>query len=50
MAKYGPEYLKRLITAVEAFQEIFEEWMGTQVESDHMNSRGLFPGSSQLTV
>jgi hypothetical protein len=43
MATYGPEYLKRLITAVETFQEAFEEWMGTQVESDHMNSRGLFP-------
>lgn len=43
MAKYGPEYLKRLMTAVETFQETFEEWMRTQVESDHMNSRGLFP-------
>jgi len=43
MAKYGPDYLKRLITAVDAFHDAFEAWMGTQVESDHMNSRGLFP-------
>jgi len=40
---YGADYLTRLIEAVETFQDVFEEWMTTQVESDHMNARGLFP-------
>lgn len=40
---YGADYLTRLIEAVETFQEAFEEWMTTQVESDHVNARGLFP-------
>lgn len=43
MAKYGPDYLMRLITAVETFQGAFENWMITQVESDHVSSRELFP-------
>lgn len=43
MAKYGPDYLKRLIDAVVAFEKAFDRWMETQVESDHMAARGLFP-------
>jgi hypothetical protein len=43
MAKYGPDYLKRLIDAVVAFEQAFNRWMETQVESDHMAARGLFP-------
>lgn len=43
MAKYGPDYLNRLIDAVVAFEKAFNKWMETQVESDHMAARGLFP-------
>lgn len=43
MAKYGPDYLKRLIDAVVAFEKAFNKWMETQIESDHMAARGLFP-------
>lgn len=43
MAKYGQEYLRRLIDAVAAFEKAFDAWMETQVESDHMSARGLFP-------
>jgi hypothetical protein len=43
MTKYGPDYIRRLIDAIVAFEEVFDEWMGTHVESDHMSARGLFP-------
>jgi hypothetical protein len=43
MAKYGPDYVRRLIDAVVAFEKAFDRWMETQVESDHMSARGLFP-------
>lgn len=43
MAKYGADYLRRLIDAVIAFEEAFDRWMNSQVESDHMSARGLFP-------
>ncbi len=43
MARYSADYLKRLLAAVEDFERAFEAWIHTQVESDHMNSRGLFP-------
>lgn len=43
MARYGPDYLTRLAGAVERFERSFEEWMATQVESDHLSARGLFP-------
>lgn len=43
MAKYSADYLKRLSAAVEAFMTAFDDWMTTQVESDHLNSRGLYP-------
>lgn len=43
MAQYGTDYLTRLISAIDTFQETFEDWMDTQVESNHMDSRGLFP-------
>lgn len=43
MATYSADYLGRLFTAVEEFERAFEAWMRTQVESDHMSSRGLFP-------
>ncbi|MDT5026170.1 MAG: hypothetical protein QOE61_2596 [Micromonosporaceae bacterium] len=40
---YSPDYLKRLLDAIETFSRAFEEWMATQVESNHLESRGLFP-------
>lgn len=40
---FGVDYLERLLGAVEEFEHAFELWMETQVESDHMSSRGLFP-------
>lgn len=43
MATYSVDYLKRLHVAIEEFERAFEAWMETQVESDHMSSRGLFP-------
>ncbi|MFD3777712.1 TIGR02391 family protein [Streptomyces sp. NPDC058612] len=56
MATYGADYLKRLLAAVERFEEVFERWMETQVESDHATSRGLWPtvwteeGQDEATV
>lgn len=43
MTDYGVEYLARLVVAVERFEEVFERWMKTQVESDHNSARGLWP-------
>lgn len=43
MSQYGVDYLQRLRAAVEKFEEAFDAWMSTQVESDHMSARGLFP-------
>lgn len=43
MAVYSADYLRRLLAAVEGFERAFEAWMITQVESDHMSSRGLMP-------
>lgn len=43
MPTYSADYLRRLVTAVEEFERAFEAWMQTQVESDHMSSRGLLP-------
>ncbi|MFC9118087.1 TIGR02391 family protein [Streptomyces sp. NPDC057092] len=43
MATYSADYLKRLLAAVERFEEVFERWMETQVESDHVQSRGWHP-------
>lgn len=43
MATYSVAYLDRLHSAVEEFERAFERWMGTQVESDHLSSRGLLP-------
>lgn len=43
MAEYSVDYLKRLKAAIEGFEAAFEEWMGTQREGHHVESRGLFP-------
>lgn len=43
MAKYGVDYLRRLLESVVDFERAFDRWMETQVESDHLSSRGLFP-------
>lgn len=43
MTSYGRDFLERLRAAVVAFEEAFAAWMATQVESDHMQARGLFP-------
>jgi len=40
---YSVEYLKRLLKAVDDFEARFADWMTTQVESDHNNSRGILP-------
>ena len=43
MTAYSADYLRRLLAAVEAFEQAFEDWITTQIESDHLSSRGLFP-------
>ncbi|MGW5990319.1 TIGR02391 family protein [Streptomyces anulatus] len=43
MATYSADYLNRLWVAVERFEEVFGRWMETQEESDHVQTRGLFP-------
>ncbi|MFJ1998060.1 TIGR02391 family protein [Streptomyces asiaticus] len=43
MATYSADYLKRLMAAVERFEEVFGRWMETQEESDHVQTRGLYP-------
>lgn len=43
MVTYSVDYLQRLLRAVEEFERTFERWMDTQVESDHLSSRGLLP-------
>lgn len=43
MANYSVDYLQRLYSAVRDFQRAFEAWLETQVESDHMSSRGIYP-------
>ncbi|WP_369268649.1 TIGR02391 family protein [Streptomyces sp. R11] len=43
MATYSAGYLKRLLAAVERFEGLFGRWTETQVESDHIQSRGVFP-------
>lgn len=43
VATHSAEYLRRLLSAVEGFERAFEAWMTTQIESDHMSSRGLLP-------
>lgn len=43
MTTYSTEYLSRLLDAVAGFQEAFDAWMATQVESDHLSARGLLP-------
>ncbi|MER6405955.1 hypothetical protein ABT269_20955 [Streptomyces viridosporus] len=43
MATYRADYLKRLMAAVERFEEVFGRWMEAQEESDHVQTRGLYP-------
>ena len=43
MAIQNADYLRRLLSAVGEFERAFDRWMETQVESDHMRARGLFP-------
>lgn len=43
MATYSADYLKRLMAAVARFEEVFGRWMETQEESDHVQTRGLYP-------
>ncbi|MEU7281473.1 hypothetical protein AB0A69_22265 [Streptomyces sp. NPDC045431] len=43
MATYSVDYLQRLMAAVEWFEAAFGRWMDTQEESDHFQSRGLYP-------
>ena len=43
MVEYSTDYLQRLMGSVDDFEVAFERWIQTQVESDHVNSRGLFP-------
>lgn len=43
MAEYSVDYLTRLDSWVDDFECAFEAWMDTQVESDHLTARGLFP-------
>ncbi len=41
--QFSVDYLSRLVDAVDVFTTAFEAWMETQVESDLMSARGLFP-------
>lgn len=43
MTNFSVDYLNKLQDAVDRFQDVFEEWMKTQDESDVMSSHGLFP-------
>lgn len=43
MTNESADYLSRLSVAVQDFEREFERWMETQVESDHVEARGLFP-------
>ncbi|TFD79234.1 TIGR02391 family protein [Cryobacterium fucosi] len=43
MSEYSVDYLNRLLEAVNRFEKAFDEWMDTQVEGNHMSSRGLLP-------
>lgn len=43
MADHNVDYLRRLRAAVDDFSAAFDDWMATQVESDMVTSRGLFP-------
>lgn len=43
MANYGTDYLQRLLDAVTQFGCAFEAWVGTQVESDDLEAKGLHP-------
>lgn len=43
MVDFSVDYLNKLQEAVDHFQDVFEEWMKTQVESDRESSRGLHP-------
>ncbi len=43
MATYDHDYLERLLAAIDAFEEAFEQWMTTQVELDHVFGRGMLP-------
>lgn len=36
MSEYGADYLRRLREAVDKFEEAFDAWMATQVESTHL--------------
>lgn len=42
-AQLSADYLRRLTDAVDQFAAAFDAWMETQVESDHMEGRGLWP-------
>lgn len=40
---HSADYLRRLTDAIDEFTDAFEWWMETQVESNHLDARGLFP-------
>jgi len=43
VSAYSPDYLRRLLVAVEDFEVTFATWMETQEETDHLSARGLLP-------
>ena len=43
MSNYTPDYLSRLLSAVEEFQSALDTWLATQNQSDMLASRGVFP-------
>jgi hypothetical protein len=43
MPNYSADFLKRLRDAIDAFTVAFDDWMTTQAESSHLESRGLLP-------
>lgn len=44
---YGTDYLSKLRQAVERFEAAFNAWLETQIEYDHIATRGLLPTVAQ---
>lgn len=43
MSDFSADYIRRLIQAVEVFEQAFEAWIATQHEFSMMEARGLWP-------
>lgn len=41
--EYSVDYLQRLVEAIDEYEKCFSKWMLTQEETNHIQSKGLFP-------